>query len=86
MRAAWRPASPSVHARFERDLDGLHDDCPQVAQFLEAARDSILAFTVFPERFRTRPVFRDWKGTRGGRVMPSRRVVQVRERLCLLPG
>ena len=38
-----------MHAQFGRVLDGLHDKLPQVAQHLEAARDDILAFTVFPK-------------------------------------
>ncbi len=44
-----QPDAAAVHAQFDRVLDGLHDKLPQVAAHLEAAREDILAFTVFPK-------------------------------------
>jgi putative transposase len=44
-----QPDAASVHAQFDRVLQGLFDKLPQVAEHLEAARDDILAFTVFPK-------------------------------------
>ena len=44
-----QPDAESVNAQFDRVLEGLHDKLPQVAEHLEAARDDILAFTVFPK-------------------------------------
>jgi putative transposase len=44
-----QPDATAVHAQFDRVLDGLHDKLPQVAAHLEAAREEILAFTVFPK-------------------------------------
>jgi len=44
-----QPDATAVHAQFDRVLEGLHDKLPQVAQHLEAAREDILAFTVFPK-------------------------------------
>ncbi len=44
-----QPDAAAVHAQFDRVLDGLHDKLPQVAAHLEAAREEILAFTVFPK-------------------------------------
>ena len=43
-----QPDATAVHAQFDRVLAGLHDKLPQVAAHLEAARDDILAFTIFP--------------------------------------
>jgi transposase-like protein len=44
-----QPDAAAVHAQFDRVLQGLCDKLPQVAEHLEAARDDILAFTVFPK-------------------------------------
>jgi putative transposase len=44
-----QPDAAAVHAQFDRVLAGLHDKLPQVAAHLEAAREDILAFTVFPK-------------------------------------
>ena len=44
-----QPDAASVHAQFDRVLDGLAGKLPQVADHLEAAREEILAFTVFPK-------------------------------------
>ena len=44
-----QPDADAVHAQFDRVLDALHDKLPQVAEHLEAAREDILAFTVFPK-------------------------------------
>jgi putative transposase len=44
-----QPDAASVHAQFDRVLEGLYDRLPQVAEHLETARDDILAFTVFPK-------------------------------------
>ena len=44
-----QPDAQAVHAQFDRVLEGLHDKLPQVAEHLEAAREDILAFTVFPK-------------------------------------
>ena len=44
-----QPDTGSVHAQFDRVLEGLHDKLPAVAEHLEAAREDILAFTIFPK-------------------------------------
>jgi len=44
-----QPDAAAVHAQFDRVLEGLYDKLPQVAEHLEAAREDILAFTVFPK-------------------------------------
>ena len=44
-----QPDAQAVHAQLDRVLDGLYDKLPQVAEHLEAAREDILAFTVFPK-------------------------------------
>jgi putative transposase len=44
-----QPDAAAVHDQFDRVLEGLHDKLPQVAAHLEAAREDILAFTVFPK-------------------------------------
>src|SRR3954447_2481760 len=44
-----QPDATSVHAQFDRVLDGLADKLPRVAEHLEAARADVLAFTAFPK-------------------------------------
>ena len=44
-----QPDATSVHAQFDRVLDGLADKLPRVAEHLEAARADALAFTAFPK-------------------------------------
>jgi putative transposase len=44
-----QPDKESVHAQFERVLDALEHKLPQCFAHLEAAREEILAFTVFPK-------------------------------------
>ncbi len=44
-----QPDAASVHAQFDRVLEGLYGKLPMVATHLEAAREEILAFTVFPK-------------------------------------
>lgn len=44
-----QPDADSVHAQFDRVLEGLHDKLPAVAEHLEGARVDILAFTAFPK-------------------------------------
>src|SRR3954462_909198 len=44
-----QPDATSVHAQFDRVLDGLADKLPRVAEHLEAARADALAFTTFPK-------------------------------------
>ena len=44
-----QPDAAAVHAQFDRVLDGLHDKLPPSREHLEAAREDILAFTVFPK-------------------------------------
>ena len=44
-----QPDASSVHAQFDRVLEGLYDKLPVVAEHLEGARDEILAFTAFPK-------------------------------------
>src|SRR5438270_3221774 len=44
-----QPDAGSVHAQFDRVLDGLADKLPKVAEHLEAARADVLAFTAFPK-------------------------------------
>lgn len=42
------PDAASVHAQFDRVVDGLEAKFPAAAEHLTAARDDLLAFTVFP--------------------------------------
>src|SRR5438270_8017258 len=44
-----QPDATSVHAQFDRVLDGLADKLPKVAEHLEGARADVLAFTAFPK-------------------------------------
>jgi putative transposase len=44
-----QPDAASVHAQFDRVLDGLHEKAPRVAEHLETARADVLAFTAFPK-------------------------------------
>jgi transposase-like protein len=44
-----QPDADAVHAQFDRIHDTLLDKLPAVAEHLEAAREDILAFTVFPK-------------------------------------
>ena len=44
-----QPDADSVHAQFDRVLEGLYEKLPTVAEHLELARADILAFTVFPK-------------------------------------
>lgn len=44
-----QPDADSVHAQFDRVLEGLYDKLPAVAEHLELARADILAFTAFPK-------------------------------------
>ncbi|NCD19828.1 MAG: IS256 family transposase [Actinobacteria bacterium] len=44
-----QPDAGSVHAQFDRVLDALERKLPAVFTHLEAAREEILAFTVFPK-------------------------------------
>ncbi len=44
-----QPDAESVHAQFDRVLDALEHKLPQEFAHLEAAREEILAFTVFPK-------------------------------------
>ena len=44
-----QPDANSVHAQFNRVLEGLYDKLPAVAEHLEGARADILAFTAFPK-------------------------------------
>ena len=44
-----QPDAASVHAQFDRVLDALEHKLPRSFQHLEAAREEILAFTVFPK-------------------------------------
>ena len=44
-----QPDAGSVHAQFDRVLEGLYEKLPAVAEHLELARADILAFTVFPK-------------------------------------
>ena len=44
-----QPDAASVHAQFDRIVESLREKLPAVAQYLEDAREDILAFTVFPK-------------------------------------
>ena len=44
-----QPDADAVHAQFDRVLDALEDKLPRSFAHLEAAREEILAFTVFPK-------------------------------------
>ncbi len=44
-----QPDKDAVHAQFDRVLDALEHKLPRSFQHLEAAREEILAFTVFPK-------------------------------------
>ena len=44
-----QPDAESVHAQFDRVLEGLYEKLPAVAEHLELARCDILAFTGFPK-------------------------------------
>ncbi len=44
-----QPDKESVHAQFDRVLDALEHKLPRSFEHLEAARDELLAFTVFPK-------------------------------------
>ena len=44
-----QPDAESVHAQFDRVLEALEHKLPRSFEHLEAARDEILAFTVFPK-------------------------------------
>jgi putative transposase len=45
-----QPDAESVHAQFDRVLDTLEHKLPRTFEHLDAARDEILAFTVFPKQ------------------------------------
>ncbi|ALE76828.1 transposase (plasmid) [Pseudonocardia sp. EC080625-04] len=44
-----QPDAASVHAQFDRVLDGVADKLPKVSEHLDAARVDVLAFTSFPK-------------------------------------
>lgn len=44
-----QPDKEAVHAQFDRVLDALEHNLPRSFQHLEAAREEVLAFTVFPK-------------------------------------
>ena len=44
-----QPDTVAVHAQFDRIVDALTDELPDVAAYLEDAREDILAFTGFPK-------------------------------------
>jgi putative transposase len=44
-----QPDAEAVHAQFDRIVESLREKLPTVAQYLEDAREDILAFTVFPK-------------------------------------
>ncbi len=44
-----QPDAASVHAQFDRVLDGVADKLPKVSEHLDAARIDVLAFTSFPK-------------------------------------
>jgi len=44
-----QPDKEAVHAQFDRVLDALEHKLPRSFQHLEAAREEVLAFTVFPK-------------------------------------
>lgn len=44
-----QPDADAVHAQFDRVLDALERKLPRSFEHLEAAREEILAFTVFPK-------------------------------------
>jgi putative transposase len=45
-----QPDAESVVAQYDRVLDALTDKLPKVAEHLDAAREELLAFTVFPKQ------------------------------------
>ena len=44
-----QPDAEAVHAQFDRVIHTLTEKLPKVSDHLEAAREEILAFTVFPK-------------------------------------
>ncbi|SFO37019.1 Transposase (or an inactivated derivative) [Pseudonocardia ammonioxydans] len=44
-----QPDAASVHAQFDRVLDGVADKLPKVSEHLDTARVDVLAFTSFPK-------------------------------------
>jgi putative transposase len=62
-----QPATESVHAQFDRVLAALEHKLPKSFEHLEAAREEILAFTVFPKRSRCS---RKRSGSRSGPTTP----------------
>ena len=44
-----QPDAEAVHAQFDRIIESLREKLPAVAEYLEDAREDILAFTVFPK-------------------------------------
>jgi putative transposase len=45
-----QPDAESVVAQYDRVLDALGDKLPEVAEYLDAARAELLAFTAFPKQ------------------------------------
>ena len=44
-----QPDASAVHAQFDRITESLREKLPTVAEYLEDAREDILAFTIFPK-------------------------------------
>ena len=44
-----QPDAEAVHAQFDRIVESLREKLPTVAEYLEDAREDILAFTIFPK-------------------------------------
>jgi putative transposase len=44
-----QPDAPAVHAQFDKLLDAMAEQLPNVAEHLDAARADVLAFTAFPK-------------------------------------
>ncbi len=44
-----QPDAPAVNAQFDRIVGALSEELPKVADYLDAARADVLAFTVFPK-------------------------------------
>ena len=44
-----QPDAEAVHAQFDRITESLREKLPTVAEYLEDAREDILAFTIFPK-------------------------------------
>ena len=44
-----QPDAEAVHAQFDRITESLREKLPTVAEYLEDAREDILAFTTFPK-------------------------------------